>query len=520
MMFDRLATAISKTPLTLGLIVANTSIFLLVLISAGQVDGQSLRQFGAHNNALIWDGQLHRLLFSAFLHGGFLHLLFNMLLLYYLGRGLEGLLGRSLFFVTYSLALFASSAACLLFLEPSTDSVGSSGAVFGLVGFTAFLLVVDSGGKVIVPDKRARNIFLVMVVGNLFLGYLNEYINNYAHVGGLLAGLGVGVFFWSQVEGVRVPRTAGVVVMVMLVGAVVGGLWLGLHPKGTSRWDAHQAWEAFHHGRTKEASRRFERLLSNRRPDAATRRMRAALLRCLLLDKRHDRAVGVARDLSRNNPKLIFYRMKLAETLALAGRRREAGKELSEAVRTHGKKDAVRLARPHVLSALGRYEEAIRIYQRRLEKNPDDAQAHNGMAWLLVTAKDRTYLAPRRAQHHANRALALLDQARSWLAGGRMAATRSAFLDTLAASNFQAGNLLGAVRAQKEALALASAPSDLNRPEFIARLKRYRRALTRKMAKVRADGRSHPDGGPDASPPPDGAQDGSTGSAERATAGE
>ncbi len=81
------------------------------------------------------EGEWYRLVTSGFLHASLIHIGFNMLLLFFLGRLLEPALGTPRFLVLYFASLLAGSFGALL-LDPNALTVGASGAVFGLAGAT------------------------------------------------------------------------------------------------------------------------------------------------------------------------------------------------------------------------------------------------------------------------------------------------------------------------------------------------------------------------------------------------
>lgn len=79
------------------------------------------------------------ILTGAFLHGGLLHILFNMLSLYWVGRAIEPVLGWWRFLTVYLVSALGGSAFILAWclIQPSeilVGTVGASGAVFGLFG--------------------------------------------------------------------------------------------------------------------------------------------------------------------------------------------------------------------------------------------------------------------------------------------------------------------------------------------------------------------------------------------------
>ncbi|MGH3392440.1 MAG: rhomboid family intramembrane serine protease, partial [Actinomadura sp.] len=99
---------------------------------------------GVENRYGLWPpgvaaGQYERLLTSAFLHYGPLHLLFNMWALYVVGQPLEQWLGRLRFAALYVLSALGGSVLALLFAPLNSNTAGASGAVFGL--FAAVFVV-------------------------------------------------------------------------------------------------------------------------------------------------------------------------------------------------------------------------------------------------------------------------------------------------------------------------------------------------------------------------------------------
>jgi membrane associated rhomboid family serine protease len=140
-------------------------------------------------------GEWWRLVTPTLVHGGLLHLLFNMYFLYLVGPLVEQLHGSARFALLYGLTAAAGSAASFIFGGPA-PSVGASGAVFGLCG----VLVAVSAVHRPVLDGRGRAIMSqigVLVILNLAIGFgfgalVGVRIDNAAHVGGLLAGLWLG----------------------------------------------------------------------------------------------------------------------------------------------------------------------------------------------------------------------------------------------------------------------------------------------------------------------------------------
>jgi membrane associated rhomboid family serine protease len=139
-------------------------------------------------------GEYYRLMTSAFLHSPdlLLHIGFNMYALFVFGSQVERLLGGARYLVLYLVAALGGSVATLLFLSPYQPSLGASGAVFGLFG--AYFVMART-------LRADTSQILVLVVINLAIGFAgNGFINNWAHIGGLLTGAAVAFVY------TRVPR--------------------------------------------------------------------------------------------------------------------------------------------------------------------------------------------------------------------------------------------------------------------------------------------------------------------------
>lgn len=132
--------------------------------------------------AIAYSHEWYRVITSAFLHDPtfLLHIAFNMYALLLFGTQVERLLGATRYLTLYLVAALGASALTYWFLDPLQGSLGASGAVFGLFG--AYF--------VLARKLRADTSQLVgLIAVNLVIGFVaHGYINNYAHIGGLLTG--------------------------------------------------------------------------------------------------------------------------------------------------------------------------------------------------------------------------------------------------------------------------------------------------------------------------------------------
>jgi membrane associated rhomboid family serine protease len=177
---------------TLTLLALNTLMLLVSALLSGGAAGllepstQALCRLGALNSAAIAESdQWWRLLTVMVLHGNIIHWAFNSWALWVFGPTLEHLLGRVRFVALYVGAGFVGAAASFAFSHTQLG-VGASGAIFGLLGALVafFFRRRQSGGAV-----PLQNLLLVLLL-NLFIASRNPQIDNLAHVGGFLAGLG------------------------------------------------------------------------------------------------------------------------------------------------------------------------------------------------------------------------------------------------------------------------------------------------------------------------------------------
>jgi len=155
--------------------------------------------------AIAINGEWWRLLTSAFLHGGVLHILFNMYVLFVIGSAMERILGHSRYIVLYLVAALGGSVTSYLFSDIRTVSVGASGAIFGLMG--AFLI---AGWR----RRYDMRQVIVLLALNVVLGFIFPGIDWRAHLGGLVTGaLITAVFTFAPRRGRVVWQIGGVVVV-------------------------------------------------------------------------------------------------------------------------------------------------------------------------------------------------------------------------------------------------------------------------------------------------------------------
>ena len=225
----RFLRAVISRPATFTFIflVANVFLYVLMWLSGGAT-GAVLTAYGAKLNSLIHDGQWWRFVTPIFLHVylpgfgplvGNLHLLSNMYGLFMLGPYVEKLYGSARFVVFWVLTGIAGVAASYLTLRPEwahgalgqflfksfdSPSAGASGALFGLMG-VLFVFGIKYRDELPEGLKRVFGTGLLPTLAlNLFIGYMGRgFIDNAAHLGGLLSGMGLALVVGYKRPGAR-----------------------------------------------------------------------------------------------------------------------------------------------------------------------------------------------------------------------------------------------------------------------------------------------------------------------------
>jgi len=193
----RIALAIipEETPVSYTLLIANIVFFIIPWILSLQrgatspfaaIPSDIALRFGAkHGFAIRYLGEYWRLVMPIFLHANLLHLAFNSLVLYQIGPQVEALFGSRRFIFFYLTCGVFGFLASTWWYPPAFTSVGSSGALFGLVGVMISYLSQRSFAR------EYRTAFIRWAIFILLLGILFPF-DNAAHLGGLLSGLVLG----------------------------------------------------------------------------------------------------------------------------------------------------------------------------------------------------------------------------------------------------------------------------------------------------------------------------------------
>jgi len=143
-----------------------------------------LLEHGALNGPAVRNGEWYRLLTHIFLHGDIMHLGNNMLILFCLGNALEHYVGKISYVTLYFFSGILAGLGSIVYNTGNTVSVGASGAVFGVIGAMAWLVLRNKGR---LPGFTAPRMLLFLLM-SVYAGFADQGIDNAAHIAGLFAG--------------------------------------------------------------------------------------------------------------------------------------------------------------------------------------------------------------------------------------------------------------------------------------------------------------------------------------------
>lgn len=166
-----------------SLVVINIVVFILC-----QLDGGALEMEGILTvQGVLGRGEYGRLFRYMFLHGDLMHLVNNMVILFFLGAMVEKEAGHIPFAVLYLISGIGGGCISLyskVVRYEMVGSVGASAAIFGLDGvLLAMVLLIGSNAPTVTPKR-----VLLMIALSLYSGYSGSNVDNAGHVGGLLTG--------------------------------------------------------------------------------------------------------------------------------------------------------------------------------------------------------------------------------------------------------------------------------------------------------------------------------------------
>ncbi len=171
-------------PIVTGsLLVCNVIVYLICTFT-----GDLLYNIGALSvERVLGAGEYYRIATAWFLHSGVTHLFNNMLILYGFGEMVEKRLGHVRFAILYVISGIGGSLFSLydmLLQGGGYESVGASGAIFGVEGALLALVVWHKGRLETVTFRR----LVIVLFLSIYVGTQSAHVDNFAHIGGVITG--------------------------------------------------------------------------------------------------------------------------------------------------------------------------------------------------------------------------------------------------------------------------------------------------------------------------------------------
>jgi membrane associated rhomboid family serine protease len=201
---DRTRLANVVAPVTRALIGVNVGVYVAELLTGSGVNGDRgwIFEHGVLFGPLVRSGDWWRLVTSAFMHYGPIHLALNMYALYFAGTLLERAIGHWRFLLLYLASGLAGSAGALV-NRPDALTLGASGALFGVLGA---LFVLERRGHLATGGQIAA----LIVINLVFTFGFASFIAVGGHIGGLIGGI-VGMILLLTFRGRPALGAAGLV---------------------------------------------------------------------------------------------------------------------------------------------------------------------------------------------------------------------------------------------------------------------------------------------------------------------
>ncbi len=322
------------------LILVNIAVYLWEVATGALVSKESVIAAGALYRDNVLAGEAWRLVSAAFLHGGFDHILGNTVFMYILGLAAEHAFGLA---KTAAIYLFAAVCGSLLSLAMQPGpGVGASGAIFGLMGALA-VLFYRRRADFYLRDRGIGAFIGALALLQIFLGFSDPFIDNWAHLGGFLGGALAALVLRPALG--EESRTLSGAARALLLGAFVlfAGVWLFLGGYLAAA-EAH-AW--------------------------------------LYLGNKQDAVAAATAALEKNPANSHMYYLR--GTVLLDAGQSDAGlRDLARYLETNGNSHRAWFAVGHAYYERGQYPEALDHYSRAVALAPGDVHYLNSRGYANI----------------------------------------------------------------------------------------------------------------------------------------
>ena len=183
---------------TIALVVVNVITYLVLEWLGDTTNGFFMAEHGAmYPDFIRINHEWWRIITAGFLHFGAVHLVNNMVILYCMGSRLERVTGHLKFFLIYLVSLIGAgllSYGMMLRTGDYAVSAGASGAIFGVIGGFLWIVILHRGRF----EQITTRGIMMMIVLTIYYGFSSAGIDNWGHIGGLLAGFSATVILYHR----------------------------------------------------------------------------------------------------------------------------------------------------------------------------------------------------------------------------------------------------------------------------------------------------------------------------------
>lgn len=367
---------------TAWLIAVNVVMFLVTVAVGRSLNFQPdvLVRLGANYGPAVLSGQWWRLLTSTFLHGGVLHIAFNMWAFFNVGLLGEILYGRRNFVILYLLCGLGGSVASVWW-HPNVLGVGASGAIFGIAGALLPALKFQKNPRVAAAMKGMLGSITMFVIYNLAFGAAVPHIDNAAHLGGLLTGVIAGALLPSYTvheERAKTGRAVAVFAGVLVLLAVFGYF---AHLRGGAAVEIEKGQQAVNAGDNRAAIDHFRRAVQL---DPKLEQAKFMLAALLVQENRYSEALPLWQELVQRHPDIAKWQDTLCTVLVKNSDPQDAVQHCEKAVQEEPGNGDYLFNLGLVYRTVQRKDAAVSAFQKAYSLNPNgfDENYFLGLALL------------------------------------------------------------------------------------------------------------------------------------------